>query len=313
MAEPSSVQAGAAATAKLASGCANDGEVIIPGVALGGDLGDPIYVYAIMEAGALALPPTGIDPERPVTALLVGNVQAVISVVRNDLFNEQVVRIGLENSNWLAAHVLAHQQVLDALVATKQPVVPMRFCTIYPDIVELCDSLRRYNAAFSAELQRQRGKQEWGVKQIVDIHALQTAIAEGQPTLAAVAQDGEIERLRKQIAGMSTGAAFLLKKKMTNLIAERAQTIAFAVAGETLRSLSDVAVDSITSDLPKDRPEVCLNAAFWVETARYGEFMEQLEQLAGAFGPVGIRYELSGPWPPHHFLHLDLERQEEAG
>ena len=139
-----------------------------------------------------------------------------------------------------------------------------------------------------------------------------SAIAQGQPTLAAVAQDGEIERLRKQIAGMSTGAAFLLKKKLTNLIAERAQTIAFAVADETLRQLSDVAVDSVTSDLPKDRPEVCLNAAFWVETARYDEFMGQLEQLAGAFGPVGVRYELSGPWPPHHFLHLDLERQEEA-
>ena len=189
----------------------------------------------------------------------------------------------------------------------------MRFCTLYADMLELCDSLRHYNAAFAAELQRQRGKQEWGVKQIVDIHALQSAIAQGRPTLAAVAQDGEIERLRKQIAGMSAGAAFLLKKKLTNVIAERAQSIAFGVADETLRVLSAAAVASITSDLPKDRPEVCLNAAFWVETARYDEFIGQLEQLAGAFGPVGVRYELSGPWPPHHFLYLDLERQEEAG
>lgn len=312
MVEPSLVQAGAAATAGPASGCDPHGAVDGPRQELEGDLGDPIYVYAMIEAGALALPASGIDPERPVTALVVGNVQAVVSVVRNELFNEQAVRIGLENSNWLAVQVLAHQQVLDALAATKLPVVPMRFCTIYPDILELCDSLRRYNAAFAAELQRQRGKQEWGVKQIVDIHALQSAIAQGQPTLAPIMQDGEIERLRKQIAGMSTGAAFLLKKKLTNLIAERAQTIAFAVADETLRQLSDVAVDSVTSDLPKDRPEVCLNAAFWVETAHYDEFMAQLEQLAGAFGSVGVRYELSGPWPPHHFLHLDLERQEEA-
>jgi hypothetical protein len=265
-----------------------------------------------MDAGVLALPASGIDPYRPVAALVVGSVQAVVSVVRDELFNEQAVRIGLEDSHWLAAHVLAHQQVLDALVATKLPVVPMRFCTIYPDISELCDSLRRFNAAFTAELERQRGKQEWGVKEIVDIQALQSAIAQGHATLAAVAQDGEIERLRKQIAGMSVGAAFLLKKKLTNLIADRAQTIAFAVADETLRVLSDVAVDSVTSDLPKDRPEVCLNAAFWIETARYDEFMGQLEHLAGTFGPVGVRYELSGPWPPHHFLHLELERQDEA-
>ena len=294
MAEPSLVQAGAAATAGPASG------------------GDPIYVYAIMDACDLVLPALGIDPERPVTVLVVGDVQAVVSFVRDELFNEQAVRLGLENSSWLATHVLAHQQVLDALVATKLPVIPMRFCTIYPDTNELCDSLRRYNAAFVAELERQRGKQEWGIKQIVDIHALQSAVAQGHPALAAVVQDGEIERLRKQIAGMSAGAAFLLKKKLTNLIADRAQTFAFAVADETLRVLGNAAVDTVTSDLPKDRPEVCLNAAFWVETERYDDFVGQLEQLAEAFGPVGVRYELSGPWPPHHFLHLELERQEEA-
>ncbi len=308
MVEPYLVQADAAATAKPASGGDPFGVEVGPGK----DLSDPIYVYAVMDAGALALPAYGIDPERPVTALVVGSVQAVVSVVRYELFHEQAVRAGLENSNWLATQVLAHQQVLDALVATKLPVVPMRFCTIYPDILELCDSLRRYNAAFAAELQRQRGKQEWGVKQVVDIPTLQAAIAQGHPTLAAVVQDGEIERLRKQIASMTAGAAFLLKKKLANLIAERAQTIAFAVADETLHRLCAAAVDSVTSDLPKDRPEVCLNAAFWVETARYAEFEGQLEQLAGTFGPVGVRYEMSGPWPAHHFLHLHLEGQEEA-
>jgi hypothetical protein len=240
-----------------------------------------------------------------------GEVQAVVSVVRGSLFDEEAVRQGLDDRGWLATHVLAHQQVLDALVATGQPLVPMRFCTIYPDAAALRSSLARYGGAFAAELARQTGKQEWGVKQTVDLTALQLAIANGHPALAAVgagnAAYAEIERLRKQIAGMSVGAAFLIKKKLANLIGEQAQAIAFGVADATLHALRDAALDAVTSDLPKDRPEVCLNAAFWIETAQYGLFLAQLEQLGETFGPLGVRYELSGPWPPHHFLNLELE------
>jgi hypothetical protein len=240
-----------------------------------------------------------------------GEVRAVVSFVRDSLFNEDAVRRGLDDQAWLATHVLAHQQVLDVLVATGQAIIPMRFCTIYPDAAALRSSLARHGGAFAAELVRQAGKQEWGVKQTVNIQALQGAIANGHPALAAVGADnaayGEIERLRKQIATMSTGAAFLLKKKLTNLVAEQAQTIAFAVADMTLQTLRDKVLDAVTLDLPKDRPEVCLNAAVWVETPRYEHFLAQLEQLGGVFGPVGVRYELSGPWPPHHFLNLRLE------
>ena len=272
---------------------------------------DPIYVYAVMGVAAPgALPGAGIDPARPVTLLPAGGVQAVISQVRHELFNEQVVRIGLEDKTWLAQHVLAHQRVLDALVAAELPVVPMRFCTIYSDAAALAASLERHSQAFAAELERLAGKQEWGLKMAVDIQLLQTAIGSGNPALADVAVDADIERLRKQIAGMSAGAAFLLKKKLANLIAERAQSIAFGVAEATYRTLAGVTLEAVTIDLPKDRPEVCLNAAFWLEIARYPEFMARLEELAQAFAGVGVRYELSGPWPAHHFLRLALEPAE---
>lgn len=249
---------------------------------------DPIYVYAVMSGGTPDdLPSEGVDPARPVTLLAAGDVWAAVSLVRGDLFNEEAVRAGLEDQHWLAAHVLAHQRVLDALVATGLPLVPMRFCTIYPDAAALASSLARHQETLRAELERVAGKQEWGLKMTVDSGVLQTAIAEGHPTLAAVAADGDIERLRRQIAGMSAGAAFLLKKKLSNLIADRAQSIAFGVADATLRTLSEAALDAVTIDLPKDRPEVCLNAAFWLETERISVFWERLEALAESFGGWG--------------------------
>ena len=70
---------------------------------------DPIYVYAVMGGGTPdSLPSEGVDPQRPVMLLAAGNVQAAISPVRSDLFNEEAVHAGLEDQNWLAVHVLAH-------------------------------------------------------------------------------------------------------------------------------------------------------------------------------------------------------------
>jgi hypothetical protein len=303
MADGYLVQEGAAATVLPAPG----GGDLVGGEA---QCGDPIYVYAIVGSEPLELPSEGIDPLRPVTVLRVGPIQAVISAVRVALFGEAAVRRGLDDKAWLATHVLAHQRVLDTLVSGGLPLIPMRFCTIYADRQALEASLSRHGAAFEAELQRLRGKQEWGLKQIVDIQVLQTAIGAGHPALEGIAATGEIEKLRKQVAGMSPGAAFLLKKRLTNLIAESAQTVAYGVADETLRELQAVALEAITIDPPKDRPVVCLNAAFWVEVERWDEFMACLERLASAYAAVGVRYELSGPWPAHHFLRLALESEE---
>lgn len=271
----------------------------------------PVYVYAITAPGPGGdLPATGIDPQCGVERLPVGDVQAVVSYVRPELFNEPAVHAGLQDKSWLATHVLAHQAVIDALVRSGQPVIPMRFCTIYPGAPALVDSLARHQADLAAELARIAGKQEWGVKQMVDVPRLKAAIAEGHPTLAGVAMDGEVEKLRRQIAGMSPGAAFLLKKRLDNLVAERAQSVAFAIADATMRSLEEVAVAAVSGDLPDDRPDVVLNAAFWVENDGYDAFLARLEMLAQGFADVGVRYDLSGPWPPHHFLHLAFGQDE---
>ena len=275
---------------------------------------DPVYVYAIAGQTDFGdLPATGVDPQRPVELLAVADVQAVISRVRDEAFNEETVRAGLQNKNWLAVHVLAHQQVIDWLVSTGVAVIPMRFCTIYPDADALTASLARHGGALQAELNRLQDKQEWGVKQAVNIPLLQKAIAEGNAGLDGVAMDESIARLRKQMAGMSPGAAFLLQKRLNNLVAERAQSVAFAIADDTLHSLSQAAVDAVASDLPQDRPDVCLNASFLVDTARYNEFHELLERLAETYAGVGVGYELIGPWPAHHFLQLNLDEPEATG
>ncbi|MBK8046199.1 MAG: GvpL/GvpF family gas vesicle protein [Anaerolineales bacterium] len=171
--------------------------------------------------------------------------------------------------------------------------------------------MARHAPALIAELERLDGRQEWGVKQVVDVAALQAALARGDEALA-VAADDSIEQLRRQIAGMSPGAAFLLKKKLSSLIAERAQAIAFAVADAVHLALSDQAVEAVTNPLPQDRPDVCLNGAYLVELPKTSEFVATLEGASNQYAAAGISFELSGPWPAYHFLTLDLNEPAQS-
>jgi hypothetical protein len=155
-------------------------------------------------------------------------------------------------------------------------------------------------------LGRLDGRQEWGVKQIVDVAALQAALTRGDPALA-VASDDSIDQLRRQIAGMTPGAAFLLKKKLASIIADRAQAIAFAVADAVHLLLSDQATEAVTNPLPQDRPDVCLNGAYLVDIPATPEFVAALERAGAQYASTGISFELSGPWPAYHFLTLDLD------
>ncbi|MBK8046198.1 MAG: GvpL/GvpF family gas vesicle protein [Anaerolineales bacterium] len=114
----------------MADGASADGN----GDALQADTGevytDPVYVYALVrQVPSLVLPEMGIDSQRPVELLSTGAVAAVFSTVRHELFNEAAIEAGLRNRAWLEAHVLVHQQVIDALVGSGATVIPMRFCT----------------------------------------------------------------------------------------------------------------------------------------------------------------------------------------
>ena len=48
----------------------------------------------------------------------------------------------------------------------------------------------------------------------------------------------------------------------------------------------------------------------WFVQRNLPTFRTKLDALAQEHAGIGITYELSGPWPPHHFLQLDLDAAE---
>ena len=269
--------------------------------------GELVYMYAILPAQALtSLPTICMDDDQPIYVLADEQLQAVVSRLRPEVFGEAALKNNLQRAAWLETHVRAHQRVLDHLVATGKPVLPLRFCTIYHNEAAAHSMLAAHQAELWTELERLAYKKERGVKLFVDPQALQLALRDNHPALQIWQGNDEIATLQTQIAHGSRGAAFLLKKKLATALAKTMETTAFALADTTHVRLAQHAVEAVTSPLQQKCPEMHLNAAYLVANTAFAGFRQELDQLGEMYGAVGVRYELSGPWPAYHFLNLNL-------
>lgn len=266
-----------------------------------------IYVYAILPADALAfLPILGMDEDRPIYILENENFQVVVSRVRSEYFDQAALHAQIQDAAWLEAHVRMHQQVLDCVVATKKPVLPLRFCTLYHNEAAVQSMLTYYRADLAGQLERLQGKQEWGVKLFVQPAPLQAAILANDPALSAWRGNDEVARLQAQITTMARGAAFLFQKKLDLALANKVDSLAFAIADDSHLSLSGCAVEATANPLRQQQPDMYLNAAYLVANAQLPAFHYGLALLQAKYKTAGIDYALSGPWPAYHFLALNL-------
>lgn len=266
-----------------------------------------IYLYAILPAGALtSLPVICMDSERPIYTLTHDHFQVVVSRVRSQFFDQAALQDHLQDAAWLESHVRMHQRVLDYVVATEEPVLPLRFCTLYRNQDDVQTMLARHQFDLSGQLERLRDKQEWGVKLFVGQAAFQAAILANHTALSAWRDNDEVARLQAQIAKMARGAAFLFQKKLEAALADKVDTLAFAIADHSHSLLATGAVEAIATPLRQQQPAMCLNGAYLVSNARLPAFRRELEALGETYGTAGVYYELSGPWPAYHFLTLNL-------
>jgi hypothetical protein len=165
-----------------------------------------VYLYAVGGAElAESVAPglTGVDGA-PVRVVVDGRVGAVVSTVDPLHFGEDALQRNLEDLTWLAETARAHHAVVDA-VSQRHPVAPLRMATVYLDDDNVRALLRRKNTAFTAVLDRIRGRREWGVK----------AFARWQPDVEPDRGAGD--------ADLGPGAAYLLRKRIARERSARAQ------------------------------------------------------------------------------------------
>jgi hypothetical protein len=274
-----------------------------------GDVGEKNLVFSEKPGFS-----KGIDPAYPVYALqpsAIGHrssaISAIVSEVSLQEFGQEALEANLNDMEWVEAKVLAHQRVLEAVLAS-HTLVPMRFCTIYRSEGHLQEMLAQHYDDFVEALARLEGKQEWGGKVYCDGQALAQRAGE---------TSDRVKELQAEMEQKSSGAAYFLKKKAEEAIADEVERLSDEYAQRSHDRLSSHAEEVIINPLQSKeitgrKEAMVLNGAYLVATGQLAAFRAELESLTEEYGDLGFIYEMTGPWPPYNFVSTCTEASAEA-
>ncbi|MGA9351603.1 MAG: GvpL/GvpF family gas vesicle protein [Anaerolineae bacterium] len=280
-----------------------------------GEEGYGYYVYGIVGSDSSqpieGLPEEGIDPTYPVYALQPADtshqlsaISAIVSKVSLQEFGQEGLEANLNDIKWVEAKVLAHQDILEAVLAS-HTLVPMRFCTIYQSESRVQEMLAQHYDDFVEALARLADKQEWGVKVYCDGERLAQRVGE---------VSDRVKELKAEMGQKSSGAAYFLKKKMDEAIAEEVERISDQYAQRTYDRLSSHAEEAVinplqSKELTGRKEAMILNGAYLMAEEQLANFRAELEGLEEEYGDLGFIYEMTGPWPPYNFVSVGFEER----
>jgi hypothetical protein len=236
------------------------------------------YVYGVVSASTQP-EGTGIG-SRPVEVVPEGDVAVLASAVPAEEFGEVPLRERLNDRAWLERTAREHEDALERALAGTA-VIPFRLCTVYESREGLHEFLSAHGAALADLLRRLDGRVELGVKAYFALEAPEREEAQ-------------------------SGREYLLRRQREREAAEEAARFRVECAQASHERLAAAAEEARANppqppELSGRTDEMLLNGAYLVrrDDGRLADAVAELESL---YGPRGVTYEVTGPWPPYNFV-----------
>lgn len=244
---------------------------------------DGRYIYCIIDW----------DASRPPANL--GNVgigeSAIFTIGYKDI-SAVVSAIPFKQMESNLNDILAHQRVVEAAreIGT---VLPVRFGVILKDGEGIKKLLAASYKDYSGKIAQLRGKDEIGIKVLLEKTALKK--------IEALAQDqsDEIKKIKQEISDAKPGASYFMKLKLQDAVKNETLRKLDQMVGEINRALAEVAEDKRT--LKNDVEQIVLNAAYLVDRKKTSDFDGRVQELRGRYESEGMTLHKSGPWAPYSF------------
>ncbi|QWC83885.1 GvpL/GvpF family gas vesicle protein [Nocardioidaceae bacterium] len=250
------------------------------------------YAYAVTRGaaeGALA-GTTGIHGA-PVEVVTRGELQALVSDVPLEEFDEEPLRRHLEDLRWVEQVARAHDDVVRAAHGAAV-VAPLSLATIFHDDDGVRDRLLADGARLGAALDAVEGCDEFSVKVLRRASSTGTAAssAESRPASGADYLRRKREAAAHRVRAEQAAADFAVAVHDA-LAAEAAASRRLAPQDPRLSALDGV---------------MTLNAAYLVRRESSNGFAEALKAVQDRAGESGAdEVSVAGPWPPYSFVTLD--------
>jgi hypothetical protein len=262
------------------------------------------YVYCIAESGAAqqldaASFPAAIEDKTKLEWVVVNDLAALASPVPLESYKEDALAEHLTDASWTAVRAMRHETVVE-FVAKRTSVVPLRFGTIYLERTSVERMLSDKGRELAGILERLRGHEEWGVNVYADRAKLLAGITSVSPRLRELAQQAE---------AASPGQSYLMQKKIEALRVDEARSALNGIIDQVEKSLREQADEGVRLRILRveatEHGELKGKFAFLIKRAEFEEFRAAAERLAQEYLEVGVRLELTGPWPAYNFTELN--------
>jgi hypothetical protein len=206
-------------------------------------------------------------------------VWAVVADAPLERFAGDALQRELQDVEGISRHAFAHASVIEFFFRGA-PVIPLKLFTLFSSDEKVRAHVRSRLASLKRMFTALSGLQEWGVR------------------IFAGEVEAEVART------LESGRDYLqLKKRLHEQAVAPSRATQRAVNG-ALRSLGRFASKTRKENFPppgRGRPYVS-GASFLVRATRREAWKTHAARIATALAAEGHRLELSGPWPPYHFV-----------
>jgi hypothetical protein len=245
--------------------------------------GQATYVFCIVHsrtAPSLRGVPDGIPGAGPPRLLSIdGDVWAVVADAPLDRFSEEQLQKRLQGLEVVSRHALAHASVVEFFFRGS-PVIPLKLFTLFSSDDRVRQDLQSRRATLRRLFAELRGLEEWGVR------------------IIAGEREGQSARLD------GSGRDYLQsKKRLFDRQADRPRSLTREIQ-TAMNTLGKLAAKSRKENIPPPGPgrPFVTAASFLVSTKRRRVWQRQIRKLTSELAKRGHALEVSGPWPPYHFV-----------
>jgi Gas vesicle synthesis protein GvpL/GvpF len=242
------------------------------------------YVFCLVQADrapAVTGAPRVLPGAGAPRALAIeGGLWAIVADAPADRFSEGRLQQELQDLEAVSRYALAHASTIEFFFRTA-PVIPLTLFTLFSGDGRARAHLAKRRLALRKLFAALRGREEWGVR-----------------------ITGRLEPRARTPAWPSTGRGYLEIKKRLRTAPAAYSRAARQEIGEAMKTLGTLATRVRKESFPPPGPgrAYMAGASFLVSVKRRTAWKREARRLVASLGSHGHRLELSGPWPPYHFI-----------